>query len=118
MNEKFIKQPFSVVSDAAVKYPIWIPHKSTGKRVICVAGFNLNKHLELVDMIDSLDYAHVDRVTSVDSDMSYLTIIQHSSESLSLLLRDLPNLIKKYVNENLKETDKSEVPTQEEGIFH
>ena len=118
MIEKIDKKPFSVISDPAVLFPIWIPCKSVSKRIICVAGFDLNRHLILVDLIDQLDYIHVDRVTSVDSDMSYLIIIQHNSDSLSRLLSDLPFIMKKYVDENLKKIDKSEVPSPEEVVFH
>lgn len=118
MNEKIDKKPFAMISDMAELFPIWIPRKSVRKRIICVAGFDLNRHLILVDLIDQLDYIHVDRVTSVDSDMSYLTIIQHHSDSLSRLLSDLPIIIKKYVDENLKKIDKPEVSTPEEGVFH
>ena len=118
MIEKIDKKPFSVISDPTVLFPIWIPNKSASKRIICVAGFDLNRHLILVDLIDKLDYIHVDQVRSVDSDMSYLTIIQHHSDSLSRLLSDLPFIIKKYVDENLKETDKLETSPSKEGVSY
>ena len=110
------KKPFYVFSDTTERLNIWVPKKSHSKRIICVAGFDLNKHLDLVDRIDQLDYIRVDCVTSVDVDMSYLTIVQHHSDSLMMLAKDLPQILIEYVNS--KETNQSETSPSKEGVSH
>lgn len=74
-----------------------------------MASFSMERRMPLVDAIDTLGYAKVERVTNVDKDLSYLSVRLKSSDLLERFIEDIPELMSQWVTtgDGIEEEKKS-----------
>lgn len=91
------KKPFVTIQNQNNQDMFWIPKPTSSNVLNCVAAFDAMRYLGFIDALNNLAYATVKNVSSIDEDMSFVTIKLIEENSLTRILEDIPELLFRHV---------------------